>query len=76
LLYSIYQANTTYAAPSAFYDVVAGSNGAITTPGGAVQAGFNAGTGYDMVTGVGVPFIGHLINATMTAQGLSSPNLP
>jgi kumamolisin len=76
LLYSIYQGNTTYAAPSAFYDVTAGSNGAITTPGGAVQPGFNAGTGYDMVTGIGVPFIGHLIDATFSAQGLSNPNLP
>jgi kumamolisin len=37
---------------SSFRDVVAGSNGA-----------FDAGTGYDLVTGIGVPNVKELIQA-------------
>ena len=76
LLYGIYRGNTTYAAPSAFYDVVAGSNGAVTSPGNAPSAGFSAGPGYDMVTGIGVPFVGYTINAVVQAQGGTNPNVP
>ena len=60
LLYSIYNNPTNYA--SSFYDVVSGSNGAVMGTPGPYFAGFNAGPGYDMVTGVGVPFVGHLID--------------
>jgi hypothetical protein len=40
-----------------FYDVVYGNN---AMPG---VAGYNAGTGYDMATGLGVPYARHLITA-------------
>ncbi|HEV7179107.1 MAG TPA: S8 family serine peptidase, partial [Candidatus Baltobacteraceae bacterium] len=76
LLYKLFKANSTYAAPSAFVDITAGANGAVTTPGGGINAGFSAGAGYDMVTGIGVPFVGHTINAVVAAQGGTSPNLP
>lgn len=57
-----------------FYDVEAGENGAIppaqATPSPGMTAtpaslmpGYHAGPGYDLVTGLGVPFAGHLIQA-------------
>jgi kumamolisin len=74
LYYALYQNKTTYA--STFYDVVYGNNQAVpaptpTPPAGSTPAplptpvGYSAGKGYDMVTGVGVPFGGHLINAVL-----------
>lgn len=36
----------------------------------------NAMTGWDEMTGVGVPFAGHLINAVVTNAGGTNPNLP
>ena len=74
LLYKIYAANGSYAAPSAFYDITAGSNSVNNQ--GTIQAGFNAGPGYDLVTGVGVPFVGYLINQALTAAGGTSPGAP
>ena len=51
-----------------FYDIITGSNQA-TAPGtGGQPAGYNAGPGYDMVTGIGVPFTGHLIDAIIPGQ--------
>ncbi|MBV8245136.1 MAG: S8/S53 family peptidase [Candidatus Eremiobacteraeota bacterium] len=51
---------------SVFYDVLQGSNIA-NGPGGApptpLPGGYVAGPGYDLVTGIGVPFAGHLIQA-------------
>jgi len=74
LLYKIYAANGSYAAPSAFYDITAGSNSVNNQ--GTIQAGFSAGPGYDLVTGVGVPFVGYLINQALTAAGGTSPGAP
>lgn len=70
-LYAIYApgkvpgitANLTYA--QTFYDVLYGSN-AMVNPGSSTATpvpGEKAMTGYDQVTGVGVPFAGHLIQA-------------
>lgn len=71
LFYGIY--NTPAAYPTVFYDVTSGSNGVIgcvQDAGGAspcpspmptADPGFSAGTGYDQVTGIGVPFARHLI---------------
>jgi kumamolisin len=72
LLYSLYYKNgaiaPTYA--STFYDVLYGSNaqavqspGPTPVPAGAYDAGYNAGPGYDLVTGLGVPFARALIHS-------------
>jgi subtilase family serine protease len=79
LLYAIYGTSNLAKAPysssftpaltyaNVFYDVLYGDNQAVppsqspqpaTTPGG-----YAAGPGYDQVTGLGVPFTGHLIQA-------------
>jgi subtilase family serine protease len=79
LFYSIYGNSTKYA--GTFYDVLAGNNGDYSdpcaafgppcaTPTPTFYSGYNAGTGYDMVTGVGVPFVGHLINAVVGGQNV------
>jgi len=79
LFYTIYAKPSTYGAT--FYDVLAGNNGnysdpclglpqPCTTPTPTYYGGYNAGTGYDMVTGVGVPFVGHLINAVVSGQNV------
>jgi kumamolisin len=55
-----------------FYDIVYGDNqmqNPTYTPASPVP-GASAGPGYDMVTGVGVPYAGHLINAL---TGLTLP---
>ncbi|MGH7728202.1 MAG: S53 family peptidase [Vulcanimicrobiaceae bacterium] len=51
--YPIYRNAQTYA--STFYDVQFGSN---NLPG---DAGFTSGVGYDLVTGIGVPYALHLV---------------
>ena len=65
--YSIYK-SAAYA--KTFYDVLYGSNamcssgsarGGCATP----VPGFSAGTGYDEITGIGVPYAGHLIDAVV-----------
>lgn len=75
LFYAQYYANGAlqpqYA--STFYDVLYGSNGIDVgpppyPPGQPLDPGYNAGTGYDLVTGLGVPFAAHLINAVLTAE--------
>jgi subtilase family serine protease len=72
VLYKIYNTPAQYA--NTFYDVTFGNNGVIpcrVNPGqvGPCPApvptpdpGFNAGVGYDQMTGIGVPFARHLIN--------------
>ncbi|HLJ75328.1 MAG TPA: S8 family serine peptidase, partial [Thermoanaerobaculia bacterium] len=75
LLYAIYGAKPQYAAT--IFDVLYGNNGAnVASPAPAFDAGYLAGPGYDLVTGIGVPFAGHLINAILTEAGGTSPNLP
>jgi kumamolisin len=81
LLYGIYtQKQTGQPAPAAlpypsvFYDVLYGSNAVCSStakPGtcGTPVPGQTAATGYDQVTGVGVPFAGHLIQA-ITGQSV------
>jgi subtilase family serine protease len=73
LFYRIFNNATQY--PQTFYDVTFGNTGVIPclnnpgqvgpcpNPQPTPDAGFDAGTGFDLVTGVGVPFAGHLINA-------------
>jgi kumamolisin len=63
LLYALYS-NGTHLQPTyhqTFYDVVYGNNQQ-TGPGG-LDPGYNAGHGYDLVTGLGVPFARALIKA-------------
>lgn len=61
----------TLAYTNVFYDIVYGDNQMDSNPGSATPvpgvpvAGFAAGPGYDEVTGVGVPFALHLINAIL-----------
>jgi subtilase family serine protease len=66
LLYPLYMTSgkspDTYA--STFYDVLYGTNQAVPTPHATPLPGCCAsGKGYDTVTGLGVPFTGHLIKA-------------
>jgi subtilase family serine protease len=71
LLYGIYGKSSTYA--STFYDAVAGNNGDLSnypSPGPNYYGGYGAGTGFDLVTGMGVPFVGHLINAVVTGENV------
>ncbi len=69
----IYQIEGSAAYATTFYDVVAGNNGdqsyypaPAATPN--FYTGYSAGKGYDLVTGVGVPFVGHLINAIIAGK--------
>ncbi len=69
VLYKIYGNASKYA--GAFYDVLAGNNGSLsaaTTPSPTYYGGYSAGTGFDLVTGLGVPFTGHLIDAVVSGQ--------
>ena len=70
LLYRVYANSGQYG--STFYDVRAGSNGdqSVDPSPGAFYAGYGAGPGYDLVTGLGVPFVGHLINAVVAGQNV------
>jgi subtilase family serine protease len=47
-----------YAHPNDFHDITVGSN----TLAGSPVAGFNAGPGYDLATGLGTPNVANLIN--------------
>ncbi len=71
LYYALYSNATSY--KNVFYDVIYGNNQAVPAatptplPGQTpaplpTPVGYSAGKGYDMVTGVGVPYAGHLIN--------------
>lgn len=72
LFYGIYSKSPQYS--TTFYDVLAGNNGDTSvypSPGPVnYYSGYNAGAGYDLVTGVGVPFVGHLINAVISGQNV------
>ncbi|MGH7737898.1 MAG: S53 family peptidase [Candidatus Tyrphobacter sp.] len=57
----------------AFYDVCAGSNG--VNSGGTIYSGYPSGPGYDMVTGLGVPFGGPLAEALFTYCSCGTLNL-
>ena len=60
--YNSFTPQLTYA--QTFYDVLYGSNAMVNpSPGATPVPGQAAMTGYDQVTGVGVPFAGHLIQA-------------
>ena len=67
LLYGIYNNGAHgLAYGNVFYDVLYGenqANGPGATPGPPITGCCTAGTGYDLVTGVGVPMAGHLITA-------------
>ena len=80
LLYGIYQGKDvgglTY--KQVIYDVLYGNNTPVVTkptptPNPSpypVPTGYSAGKGYDLVTGVGVPFVGHLIDAVIKNAGV------
>ena len=55
-----------------FYDVLYGGNQAVPASPGpvATPSGYQAGPGYDQVTGLGAPFTGHLI------QAITGTNVP
>jgi subtilase family serine protease len=72
--YQIYNDPTRY--PTTFLDIVDGSNGVIPcqissdagpcpSPMPTPDPGYKAGKGYDLTTGVGVPFARHLIKAVV-----------
>ncbi len=73
LFWKIYQTQATYT--SSIYDVVFGNNGlqvcgytgdgSCPAPTPAPATGYLAGTGWDAVTGLGVPFARHLIKAVV-----------
>jgi subtilase family serine protease len=75
LLYAQYYANGALQPQYAttFDDVLYGNNalleGASPVVGGPLDAGYNAGVGYDLVTGLGVPFADHLISTVLAAEG-------
>jgi subtilase family serine protease len=72
--YGIYHATAPGSPPAAlpypqvFYDVVYGEN-AVPNSNNVIVTGAKAGPGYDLVTGIGVPFGGHLIQA-VTGQAV------
>jgi subtilase family serine protease len=73
--YKIYNDTTLY--PATFLDIVDGNNGVrpcsvnpaqvgpCPNPSPTPQPGFNAGVGYDLTTGIGVPFGRHLIKSVV-----------
>jgi subtilase family serine protease len=70
LFYGIYNNAMQY--PTTFYDVVFGNNGLVPctqtgsgcpSPLPAPEPGYSAGKGYDLATGIGVPFARHLIES-------------
>jgi subtilase family serine protease len=70
--YGIYKNATQY--PTTFYDVVFGNNGitpctqsaaGCPSPEPPSEPGYNAGIGYDLTTGIGVPFARHLIESVV-----------
>jgi subtilase family serine protease len=73
--YAIYNSSTLY--PATFLDIVDGSNGVrpcsvnpgqvgpCPNPSPTIDPGFHAGQGYDLTTGIGVPFGRHLIKAVV-----------
>jgi subtilase family serine protease len=78
--YSVYEGKGNLAYTQSVYDVVYGDNQAVPAPtptpvGNATPApfptpvGYKAGKGYDMVTGVGVPFVGHFIDSLIKGAG-------
>ena len=74
LFYSIYSNAKQY--PATFFDVTYGANGA-NNAYGPDGVGYAAKQGYDLVTGVGVPLAGHLINTVLTNEGSKGAwNLP
>jgi subtilase family serine protease len=74
-LYKVYSGNGNVPYAQAVYDVLYGNNQ--SRPATPIPAsprpfptpvGYSAGKGYDMVTGVGVPFAGHLIDALVSGN--------
>ncbi len=72
--YTIYNDATAY--PATFLDIVDGSNGVrpcsvsggtgpCPAPSPTIDPGYSAGKGYDLTTGIGVPFGRHLIKAVV-----------
>lgn len=72
LLYAIYHSR---AYKRVFYDVLYGSNQPLPpspipgSPPPPNPVGYSAGPGYDLVTGIGAPFAGHLIDALVPGAG-------
>jgi subtilase family serine protease len=74
-MYAIYNSATLY--PATFLDIVDGNNGVTPcavnpgqvgpcpNPSPTPGPGFNAGKGYDLTTGIGVPFGRHLIKSVV-----------
>jgi pseudomonalisin len=68
------QAGCAGGSSGAFYNVCAGSNG--TNSMGTIYAGWSATPGYNMVTGLGVPFGGYLTNELFAYCRCGTPNIP
>jgi subtilase family serine protease len=70
IFYQIYNGQNAMAYSQVIYDVLYGNNQANSPQGPPITGCCTAGTGYDLVTGVGSPFAGHLIKA---ATGTNIP---
>lgn len=70
IIYGIYANKQLY--ESSTFDVLYGDNSA-NNPYGQLNAGYQAGPGYDLVTGVGVPLAGHFIDAVLHIEGDTNP---
>lgn len=61
LLFPLLNPSNSSAYAASFYDVQFGNNSLINSSGTGQDAGYNAGVGYDLVTGLGVPYGANLI---------------
>ena len=73
----IRDSNSAALYPATFLDIVDGNNGVTPcavnpaqvgpcpNPSPSPDPGFNAGVGYDLTTGIGVPFARHLIKSVV-----------
>jgi subtilase family serine protease len=62
-LYKIYPNPAQYAAT--FYDVLFGNNSVPSSGGTGQDPGYNAGVGFDLVTGLGAPYAKNLVTNTL-----------
>jgi kumamolisin len=83
LFYEVYAGKAALPASSVLYDVIYGDNQAVPASPVPVSpspfptpVGYSAGPGYDMVTGVGVPFAGHLIDALVPGAATANAVKP
>src|SRR5579862_2745361 len=63
-----------YANAGAFHDITSGDNALFSDPDSPPQiAGYSAGTGYDLTTGLGTPDVAKLLPGLVAAAGTTTP---